>query len=263
MQEETAVYGAIGETMPDAGAIGAVPDMALREAGLRERMDGPLTFADWMAASRDIARVNRWTRAYAPTLAFLERVVTQRGVGYEPLHIVDVGCGHGDVLRRVAKWAAQRSVPVRLTGVDLHEYAERGARLCAREERMPGGQIEWCTADVFALKLEQPADVVISSLFTHHLSHVEVVRFLQWSEANARCGWIVNDLRRSARAYKLYDRAARWARLHPLVVEDGLVSLRRAFVAGEWHALLAAAEVPDAIVVERGTRLCVERVKRG
>ncbi len=239
----------------------ATPDWTRRDPDLRERLDGPLTFADWLAASRDIARVNRWTQAYAPTLAFLEQVVARRGVGYEPLHIVDVGCGHGDGLRRVARWAAQRSLPVRLTGVDLHPYAARGARLCGREEQMAPGVIEWVQADVFSVELAEPPDAVVSSLFTHHLADSKIVRFLRWSEQQARWGWMINDLRRSEQAHRVFGWAARAARLHPLVVADGLLSLRRAFVAEDWHTLLAEAGVSQATVVERGTRLCVEKLR--
>ena len=73
---------------------------------------------------------------------------------------------------------------------------------------------------------------------------------------------MVNDLRRSERAYKLFRWAAPKMRLHPLVVEDGLVSLRRAYVAQDWRRLLSDAEISGADVVERGTRLCVERLKQ-
>ena len=105
-----------------------------------------------------------------PLFSFWNAVVARRGVGYQPLHIVDVGCGHGDVLRRVAKWAAHRSVAVRLTGVDINPYAARAARQCGREAQLPAGVIDWMTADVFSVELPAAADVVISSLFTHHLS---------------------------------------------------------------------------------------------
>ena len=236
-------------------------DWTRRAPGLTERMDGPLTYAEWHAASRDIARINRWTRAYAPTIRFLERVVAKRGVGYEPLHIVDVGCGHGDVLRRVAQWAAQRSVAVRLTGIDLNPYAARAARQCCREEHFPPGAVDWVTADIFAAQLPLEADVVISSLFTHHLLDADVARFLAWSETHARWGWIVNDLARSERAYKIFGWAARLMRVHPLVIEDGLISLQRAFVPEDWHQSLQDSRITGADVVQRATRLCVERLK--
>ena len=50
----------------------------------------------------------------------------------------------------------------------------------------------------------EPVDVVLSSLFTHHLEEPEIVRFLEWSEAVAQRGWFVNDLCREATPYKLF-----------------------------------------------------------
>src|SRR6202034_763640 len=95
---------------------------------LRELMDEPCTYADYRSAALDLAQVNRLTRGYRPTLNFLARGLRRCGVGNEPLHVVDVGCGHGDALRTIHRWAAQRSVPLRLTGIDLNPYAARLAR---------------------------------------------------------------------------------------------------------------------------------------
>ncbi len=34
--------------------------------------------------------------------------------------LVDVGCGYGDLLRAVRRWARKRSVAIRLIGLDLN-----------------------------------------------------------------------------------------------------------------------------------------------
>ena len=162
---------------PDAGVPQThIPDFSRREFALPELLDGPCTYADWRAASLDLARLNRLTGAYKPALSFLSRVVARTGVGYEPLHVVDVGCGHGDGLRTIYRWARKRSLPLRLTGVDMNPYAVRLARERDRAEYIPGGAITWVTADVFTWRPEQPADIVLSSLFAHHLSDAEVAR---------------------------------------------------------------------------------------
>jgi len=81
--------------------VATMPDFSRREFALRELMDEPCTYADYCAAMQDLAQVNRLTRGYGPTLDFLARVLERTKVGQEPLHIVDVGCGHGDGLREI------------------------------------------------------------------------------------------------------------------------------------------------------------------
>ena len=110
------------------------PDFSRREADLREWMDEPCTFADWERTLQHLAKVNRLSGAAKPTLAFLERVVAVRGVLFEPLHVVDVGCGDGEMLREIYRWAAKRSMPVRLTGFDMNPYGARAARERDREQ---------------------------------------------------------------------------------------------------------------------------------
>ena len=63
-----------------------------QRADLSELMDGPCSYEELRDCLRDIAKVNRLTMAYRPTLQWLERVVDS---GSKPLRIVDVGCGYG------------------------------------------------------------------------------------------------------------------------------------------------------------------------
>jgi SAM-dependent methyltransferase len=63
------------------------------------------------------------------------------------LHIVDVGCGGGDMLRRIERWAAQKRVSVKLTGVDLNPNAIRAAREFTRGE----SRIEWVAGEAHSL----------------------------------------------------------------------------------------------------------------
>ncbi len=124
--------------------------------------------------------------------------------------------------------------------------------------------IEWVTADVFAYAaaLDEPPDVILSALFTHHLSDPAVVKFVTWMEATARIGWFVNDLHRHALSYHGFRLIAGALRLHRFVVHDGAVSIARGFVFADWRALLRAAGVDRAHVRWwLPFRLCVDRVK--
>ena len=42
--------------------------------------------------------------------------------------LLDVGFGHGDMLRAIARWARRRGIAVDLVGVDLNPKSEAAAR---------------------------------------------------------------------------------------------------------------------------------------
>ena len=225
----------------------------------------PVPPGDFASCLGDLGRVNLVTRAQAPTLAFLRRA-TRDWPRDRALRVLDVGSGGGDMLRRVARWGGRRGQALDLMGLDLHPHST----LAAQAATPPGLPIRYLTGDVFALDPALRFDLVVSSLFTHHLDDGEVVRFLRFMEARAGLGWFVNDLHRHALAlhgFRALSAAMRW---HRFVRHDGAVSVRRAFRAAEWRLLLAEAGIP--VTGAAGTegarltwhvpfRLCVERIK--
>jgi SAM-dependent methyltransferase len=226
---------------------------------MQEWMDGPCTFAEYKQAALGLEQVNRLTLGYRPARRFLERVAQNAGLG--PLHVVDVGCGHGDGLRAIYRWAARKNIPLRLTGVDINPYAAELAAECDRRAGIPAESIAWITGNAFEAKFEAPVDVAMSSLFTHHLSDAAIVDLLRWNEATARVGWLVNDLRRSERAAMGFKWLTRTIGSCPMVKHDGAVSFRRALTIDEWRKRCDQADV-QANVLDVGLgRLCVERIK--
>jgi 2-polyprenyl-3-methyl-5-hydroxy-6-metoxy-1,4-benzoquinol methylase len=229
---------------------------------LPELMDGVCSYEDFRDCLRSLEQINRWLLGYRPTLAWLKRLPTAlRDHGpREPLHIVDVGCGGGDLLRQVAGWARGRGIAVELTGIDLNPYA---ARVAAESTPKEFG-IAWVTGNALEYRPQKPVDIVVSSLMAHHLEDGEIVALLRWMEATAQAGWFINDLERSERSSRMFGWVVKIMRWHRFVRHDGPVSFRRAFREDDWARLLAAAEVPlEAVTVEhwRPGRLCVGRWK--
>lgn len=237
----------------------SAPDWSRREYDLYEWMDGPCTYEEYARGALDLERVNRLTFGYRPALKFLERVLERADSA--PLHVVDIGSGHGDSLRTIYRWAARKKIPLRLTGVDINPYAAQLGQECDRRAGVPEGSIAWLTGDAFAAKFDVPVDVVLSSLFAHHLTDMAIVALLRWNEGTARVGWLVNDLRRSQRAATGFKWLTRAIGSCSMVKHDGAVSFRRALTMEEWRKRCAQAGV-DARVLDVGLgRLCVERVK--
>ena len=219
-----------------------------------EIMDDPaLPEATYHAVLADLAKVNRATLAYRPTLAFLDRALA----GRKRLKLLDVGYGQGDMLRAVARWAERRGLDAQLVGIDLNSRSESTAR-AATPAAMP---ITYRTGDYADLAGES-WDCVISSLVAHHMRRDELVQFLRFMEAEAGTGWFVNDLHRHALSYMGYPVLATLAGWHPIVRSDGRTSIARSYRPGEWPELLAEAGV-TAAQVERyfPFRLCVSRIR--
>lgn len=206
------------------------------------------------ACLHDLAAVNTATLARAPTLAFMRRLV-RRHPG-RALRVLDVGCGEGDMLRRLHRWAARAGVAVELTGLDLSSDGNRAARAAT-----PAGvPIDYITADIFGGGLDT-YDVILSSLFTHHLSDEQVVAFVRVMERHAGLGWFVNDLHRHLMAYYGFQALGALAGWHPIVRHDGAISVARSFVRADWSRLLAAAGVEAEIAWHVPFRYGVSRFK--
>jgi 2-polyprenyl-3-methyl-5-hydroxy-6-metoxy-1,4-benzoquinol methylase len=227
-----------------------------RRAQLTELMDEPCSRDQLRACLRDIARLNRWSFGYRPLLNWLATLAPRTD---RPLRILDVGCGYGDSLRRVARWAAARGINVELTGLDINHDT-----VAIATEADPECRIAWTRADIFAYEPAEPFHVVVSSLFTHHLEDAEVIRFLGWMERHASAGWFVNDLFRSAVPYHFLRVLTRVMHLHRFVQNDGPVSIARSFTPEDWKSLCAAAGFSNGDVTIRPykpARLCVARSK--
>lgn len=222
-----------------------------------------VSFEDFRGCLRDLATANVLSLGYRPTLRFLDRLRrADRLPRGRPLRILDVGSGYGDTLRQVARWAHEHAVPVELIGVDMNPWAARAAT-----EATPAGMaIEWVTANVFDYaKSAEPADVIVSALFTHHLNDEEVVQFVRWMERQAGTAWFVNDLHRAHVAHGFFRGLSSLMRWHRFVRHDGPVSIARAFRHADWTRSLHAAELPAGAATLRWVfpyRLCVERVRR-
>ena len=214
--------------------------------------------ADFAACLADLAVVNTLTLAKQPTLAWLNAAA-----GHFPrdseISVLDVGFGHGDMLRAIRRWGDRRGLKMALHGIDLNPLSKSAAERATGPEM----QIDFQTGDVFALRSGRQYDVIICSLVTHHLTDAQVVNFINWMERQARRGWFINDLHRHWLPYHAFRAMAALARWHRFVRHDGPVSIARSFRREDWRRLLAEAGIKADIRWHMPFRLCVGRLKSG
>ncbi len=209
----------------------------------------PATYA---AVVGDLARVNVVTMAARPTLGFLARGTA----GFKRFRLLDVGYGDGDMLRRIARWAARRGIAAELVGIDLNPRSA----MAAIAHTPAGLAIDWRTGDYAGL-VGQGWDFIISSLVAHHMSHAQLIAFLRFMEREAAHGWLVNDLHRHRFAHWGFPILARLFGWHPIVRHDGTLSIARSYRPAEWPPLLAEAGVSARVYRAFPYRLCVERLR--
>jgi SAM-dependent methyltransferase len=231
-----------------------------QRATLTERMDEPCSREEMRACLGDIAKLNRWSMGYLPTMNWLNALKGTLPLLRGPLSILDVGCGDGDFLRQLEQWSLEQRIAVDLVGIDVN----LDAAALATEARPYWSRIRYFHGNVFAYRPEKPIHLVISSLLTHQMSDVDVVRFLQWMEKHAEIGWFVNDLSRSQFSYNFIRVFSKLAWLHPFVQKDAPISIQRSFVQEEWERLSRAAGLGEKdveIFHVKPARLCVARRK--
>jgi len=211
-------------------------------------------YEDYRGCIRDLSRVNAVTRTHAALLPWVKAVLA----GASRFSLLDVGCGYGDLLRAIARWAERRGIEAALTGIDLNPWSVRAASEATR-----AASIRYVTGDVFAYEPDPPPDLIVSSQFSHHLDDTTLTRFLQWMEARAVRGWLVLDLRRHWFPYYGFPLLSRVMLWHRFIRYDGQISIARSLIINEWNSVLDAAGLSGVATVRKHPpfRIAVSRVR--
>jgi SAM-dependent methyltransferase len=212
-----------------------------------EHLDkGDYTPEEYEGCLIELRRINEWlgdARALRASLVpEIERAELRE------FSLLDVGAGSGELLRVAAREARRRNWRAHLVGLELNE---RSARAILEESR-DFAEIGAVGGDAFHLPFADDAfDYVICSLFTHHFMDESVIEILREFKRVARRRLFVIDLHRHAVAYFLYTTVGRLFLHNRLIREDGALSIRRGFRAGELRRLAVAADLSNVEVRRR------------
>ena len=140
--------------------------------------------------------------------------------------IIDIGCGNGDMLRKIADFGIQNNYIFNLKGIDANQFTINYAKQLS--DLYPN--IAYNCINIFEKKFDQiKYDISLLTLTLHHFSEDEIVSFLNKTYNIAKIGIVINDLQRSKIAYRLFQILAFVCRLNKMSREDGLVSILRGF----------------------------------
>lgn len=168
--------------------------------------------------------INRFLGGNSVTIKGLKKLLKNQSKN-KTITIVDLGCGNGDVLRDVSKFGRKNNYSFKLIGIDANPAAIDYARELSKEY----SELSFKTIDILSEDFKkQSYDVVLCTLFLHHLKNEELISFLKKTTENATIGLVVNDLHRHKLAYYLFKLIGFFIK-NKMVRQDGLTSVLRAF----------------------------------
>ena len=215
------------------------PDLTHRSLEL-ERLDtGDYTEAEYARWQREMYYINRLlgdTRCLK--LAIREALLeTKNG----SISILDVGAGSGELLE-VAREMIKNPSPL-LVGVDINRASVNTVAARAGIVAVQGDALTLPFAD-------SSFDMVVCSLFLHHLTDDRAVNLIREMYRVARLRFVIIDIHRHALAHFLYRILGKIA-LQKFSLDDGSLSIRRSFRPDELLALAKRAGITNAEVRRR------------
>jgi len=171
-----------------------------------------------------LEKINRWLGGNRVSINALKSILKDHPKEIE-LKIVDIGCGHGDILRDVAKFGREKGYSMKLIGIDANPSAIN----YANELSLQYPEVSFVSEDIFSENFKKREfDIVMATLFLHHFKEEQLVSFLRNTLDQTKIGIVVNDLHRHRLAYYLFMLLSVFIK-NKMIVNDGLISVLRGF----------------------------------
>ncbi|GAA4968189.1 methyltransferase domain-containing protein [Algibacter aquimarinus] len=217
------------DTTNRSNATEIMDDFSMKGTLLRDTLD-------------KLGSINRWLGGNTITLNGIKQLLKNQPKA-KTYTIIDLGCGHGDILRLVADYGRKHNFSFNLIGID----ANQDAIDYANELSVSYPELTFQNLDIFSEAFQNlEFDIVLSTLFLHHFKDEDIVNLLQNLSHKATLGIVINDLHRSKIAYGLFKLLGLVISNH-MIVQDGLTSILRAFKRQDLEKLSKTLDVKSKI----------------
>lgn len=212
-----------------------------------ELMDDPaLDVAAHRQALMGLRRINSWRRADNAVWKVIREFGAHSSPA-KPLTILDIASGGGDLAVRLARSAQRDRVSLTIDGCDISPTATAFASEQSAAAKFTNITFHQCNA------LEHPFprakyDIVMCSLFLHHLTEEHAVGLLQRMKAAANRLVVIDDLRRTRFGYWLAWLGCRLLTRCRVVHLDGPMSVEGAFSPEEARSIAERAGLIGAAI---------------
>ena len=188
---------------------------------------------------RELEIINRTLGGNNVTLNGLQQLMTANP-SQKTFTIADLGCGGGDILKRVAEWGAENEFVFHLTGID----ANPNIIAIAQKNTRGYSNIHYKTVNVLSKEFqEQKFDVILATLFMHHFSDDQLIDMLKGLKQQAQTGVVINDIHRHWFAYHSVQWLTKLFSNSAMVKIDAPLSVLRAFKRPELESILERAGI--------------------
>jgi 2-polyprenyl-3-methyl-5-hydroxy-6-metoxy-1,4-benzoquinol methylase len=189
---------------------------------------------------RELENINTWLGGNQVTIDALNKLVGKKKD--KVIHLYDLGCGGGDMLRLIRKWANKRKLNFVLTGVDANPFIIDFAKANTSTQQA----INFEAIDIFSAEFKaKKFDVVIGTLFFHHFSNEVLADFFKQLLTQTKIGIIINDIHRHWFAYYSIKWLTALFSKSTMVKFDGPLSVLRAFTKSELKMILQMAGIKN------------------
>jgi 2-polyprenyl-3-methyl-5-hydroxy-6-metoxy-1,4-benzoquinol methylase len=203
-----------------------------------EMMDQPdLDVRRHVHALDALGRANAVSRTAAAIWPSIREAALDQAPG--PLRVLDIASGGGHLLMSLARQAARERMDIDWLGWDFSGVAIDYASTLAESRGVKGVRFE--RADALHDPMPAGIDVVLCTLFLHHLTESDAVALLQRIREAARRAVVVSDLRRTRLGAAFTWAGCRLLSRSEVFRVDGMRSVAAAFSTGEARSLAAAA----------------------
>lgn len=223
-----------------------MPDLSTRSFD-PEVMDSPdLESVRFLGSLAGLARVNRVTRSAG--ILWPDLLAAACAEPDRALRVLDVACGGGDVALDLARKAHRKGVAMELHGCDIRPAAIEYAREQAARTAL---SVEFFSLDAVRDELPESFDVIMCSLFLHHLDGGDAMAFLRKGSEAAGNRLLVHDLVRCVPGYWLAKLGVRALLCNDVCHADAPRSVRNAFTVDEVRGLAGRAGLKGFTVERR------------
>ncbi|MFO8146970.1 MAG: methyltransferase domain-containing protein [Bacteroidota bacterium] len=187
--------------------------------------DFELKGADLEKTLYDLDNINKWLGGNKITLQGI-KILLKDHPKSDPVHIADIGCGNGAILREIAKWGRKENFKLELTGIDANPHAIE----IAEKLSYYYPEIKYYPVDIFKEEFEKMKfDILLCTLTLHHFKDSEIDGLVELFLRQSKFGIVINDLQRSKIAYRLFQAFCAVFIRNEIARKDGLTSILRGF----------------------------------
>ncbi|WP_240032189.1 methyltransferase domain-containing protein [Psychroflexus aestuariivivens] len=179
---------------------------------------------------KTIDKINAKLGGHRVTIQGVKSLIAQQNSNI--IRIADLGCGSGDALRAIAKWAKPKDFKLQLIGIDANPHTIAIARELSTDYK----NISYRVVDVFSEDFEDfQADIITCCLTLHHFKDEWIEKLIPILHSKAKIGLVINDLHRHKMAYFLFKLYCKLFVNSDIAKKDGLTSILRGFKSQDFE----------------------------